>query len=82
MKILLVRKEFFHVESRSDLRTEGQRNLTQLTVVFRNFGNAPKKAFPFDVSCNISDIQSKVMYVLSNLWQTVNVFTYCAGSLF
>ena len=39
MKIRLVEAELFHV----DRRTDGRTDMTKLIVAFRNFANAPKK---------------------------------------
>jgi len=35
--------ESFHTDGRTDGRTDRQTDMTQLTVAFRNFVNAPKK---------------------------------------
>jgi len=32
---------FFHADRRSEGRTDGRTDMTKLTVVFRNFANAP-----------------------------------------
>jgi hypothetical protein len=42
MKIRKVGAELFHAGGRADGRTDRQTHMTKLTVVFRNFANAPK----------------------------------------
>jgi hypothetical protein len=42
MKIRPVGAELFHADRQTDGRTEGQTDMTKLTVTFRNFANAPK----------------------------------------
>jgi hypothetical protein len=42
MKIRVVGADLFHVGGRMDERTDGQRDIVNLTVTFRNFTNAPK----------------------------------------
>jgi len=44
MKILIVGAEFFHA------KTDGQTEMTKLTVAFRYFANAPKTLEVFFVS--------------------------------
>jgi hypothetical protein len=43
MKVRLVRAELFHADGRSDRRTDGQTDMTKLTVAFRLFVNGRKK---------------------------------------
>ena len=42
MKILPVRAELFHVDGRTDRQIDNQTDMTNLTVIFRNFPKAPK----------------------------------------
>jgi hypothetical protein len=42
MKIRPVRSELFRAEGRTDRQTEGQTDMTKLTLTFRNFANVPE----------------------------------------
>ena len=67
MKIRLVGAELFHTDERTDGLTDGQTDVTESIVAFRNFGNAPKKLDPDLCLKSVNSVHTFLLFLRSVL---------------